>query len=155
VDPNFYRFRSVWSLDAPVTDVYASLELLDDYPLWWPEIRAARRRDEHAYELTARSMLPYDLEFLTTQRRRDPEAGVLEADLTGDLEGFSRWTITGTGHATTAVFDEEVTANKALLRRLAHVARPAFRANHGLMMRDGRRGLATYLAGWRRGRESR
>jgi len=32
------------------------------------------------------------------------------------------------------------------------VARPAFRANHTLMMRDGRRGLTAYLAGLRAGR---
>ena len=48
----------------------------------------------------------------------------------------------------TAVFEEEVTATKALLRYLAPVARPAFRANHTLMMRHGQAGLRVYLAGY-------
>ena len=45
-------------------------------------------------------------------------------------------------------------ANKALLRRLAPIARPAFRANHALMMRHGERGLRTYLAGFEHGTQS-
>jgi len=36
-----------------------------------------------------------------------------------------------------------------LLRRLELAARPAFKANHTKMMRDGERGLRTYLAGYR------
>jgi hypothetical protein len=35
------------------------------------------------------------------------------------------------------------------------VARPAFVANHALMMRHGRRGLRAYLAGLRRGQAVR
>ena len=49
----------------------------------------------------------------------------------------------------------EVLARKALLRRFGAVARPAFKANHTLMMRHGERGLATYLAGVRAGRRPR
>lgn len=160
MDVNFYRFRSVWHLDASPREVYTALEILDDYPSWWPEIVRADRLDDEVYDMTARSTLPYELRFTTRRRRRDPGAGVLEAELAGDLGGFSRWTIaapeTTIGAAdqvgTVAVFDEEVTANEALLRRLAYVARPAFRANHAVMMRNGRRGLIAYLAGLRRGR---
>ncbi len=151
MDWNFYKFRSEWTLHATRGDVYLALEQLDDYPLWWKQITRARPRSDDSYDLTARSLLPYELEFVTTQRRRDPVEGVLEAELSGDLGGFSRWTISTDGAVTTAVFDEEVIANKALLRRLAYVARPAFRANHAIMMRDGQRGLQAYLAGWRRG----
>ena len=152
MDMNFYRFRSEWTLPAARTDVYLALEQLDDYPLWWKQITRAQRRTNGSYEMTARSLLPYELEFVTTQRRCDPVDGILEADLSGDLGGFSRWTISSAGGITTAVFDEEVIANKALLRRLAYVTRPAFRANHAIMMRDGHRGLQAYLAGWQRGR---
>ncbi len=38
---------------------------------------------------------------------------------------------------------------KPLLRRLAVPGRPLFRANHRLMMRAGRRGLAAHLDGGR------
>jgi len=145
---NEYSFRSTWRLASPPGDVYAALAELADYPSWWPEVRRAEPRGEDTYQLTCRSFLPYDLVFTTTQRRRDPVAGVLEANMVGDLTGFSRWTITASGAGTEAVFEEEVEVMKASLRRLAPVARPAFRGNHALMMRHGRRGLAAYVAGY-------
>jgi hypothetical protein len=50
-----------------------------------------------------------------------------------------------------AVFEEDVVARNSLLRRLAVVARPLFRANHAVMMRHGREQLGVYLAGYRTG----
>lgn len=147
MDLNHYRFRSKWQLDAPAATVFGVLGALETYPAWWPEIRLAEAIDPDSIRLTARSLLPYDLDFVSHQDKRNPAAGVLEATLTGDLEGFSRWTIRSDGRATTAIFDEEVIAHKALLRKLALIARPAFRANHRLMMRHGQQGLRTYLAG--------
>jgi hypothetical protein len=152
VDLHHYRFRSAWHVDATPADVYAVLVELGDYPAWWPEVRRAELVGDDAYRLTCRSTLPYDLVFITTQARQDPAAGVLEANLAGDLDGFSRWTITAAASGTSAVFEEEVEATKPLLRKLAPIARPAFRANHSLMMRHGQSGLRTYVAGYRLGR---
>src|SRR5262249_52990203 len=134
---------------APVGDVYRALERLADYPAWWPEVKEGRPLGPDEYELRCRSLLPYDLVFTTHQTRRDPAARVLEASMTGGLDGFSGWTIQELGDGARATFEEEVVANKALLQRLELVARPAFRANHTLMMRHGERGLRTYLAGYR------
>lgn len=109
--------------------------------------------DEHTAEVRCRATLPYDLVFRSRQAIRDREGGVLEANLEGDLDGFSRWTIRAEGSGTLAVFDEEVVATKRLLQVLAPVARPVFTANHELMMRHGQRGLRTYVAGVALGRE--
>jgi ribosome-associated toxin RatA of RatAB toxin-antitoxin module len=146
---NRYTFRSVWQLRAPADKVFEVLADLQSYPLWWPEVRRVIRLDDSAAKLTVRSLLPYDLEFTSTQSRRDRFAGILEAAMSGDLAGFSRWTITPTGtDRCTAIFEEEVTAHKALLRRLALFARPAFKGNHRLMMHHGQAGLQTYLYGY-------
>ena len=147
-----YVFRSSWRLDAPPDDVTAALEEVGDYPAWWPEVRVATRIDDDTYELRCRSTLPYDLVFETQRSVHDPVGGVLEANMIGDLEGFSRWTITPDGSGTLAVFDEDVVANKRLLRVLEPIARPGFKANHWLMMRHGQAGLRVYLAGLRHGR---
>lgn len=155
MDKNSYQFRSEWQLHAPPDDVFRALAEIDDYPTWWPEIRAVHRLSDNARQLICRSLLPYDLDITVHQSRRDRDAGVLEATLDGDLEGFSRWTITAAADGTLAVFDEEVIARKSLLRRLALVGRPAFIGNHSLMMRHGRRGITAYLAGMRLGRESK
>jgi len=151
---NQYRFRTEWALSAAPDDVFAALAELLDYPNWWPEVKDTTALDANRCQMTVRSVLPYDLSFVSTRSRLDRPAGVLEATLSGDLEGVSRWTITKSPSGTVAVFEETVVAHKALLRRLAVVARPAFRANHGVMMSHGRRGLVAYLAGMRLGRST-
>lgn len=44
---------------------------------------------------------------------------MLEARLTGDLEGVIRWTIERVADGCRITFDEDVVTNKALLNRLA------------------------------------
>ena len=149
---NRYEFLNHWSVDAAPDSAYTALEALDRYPRWWPEVREVRQVSDQAYALRCRSVLPYDLVFVTHESKRDPVNRILEARLSGDLEGFSRWTITpAAGGGADLLFEEEVVTTKALLRRLAPIARPAFRANHALMMRHGERGLRTYLAGFEHG----
>jgi hypothetical protein len=149
VKGNFYRFRSRWDVDAPEPDVFAALDAMEQYPEWWQEVRAVERLDAGKYRLHVRSLLPYDLTFIGTEWERDAQAGVLSIRMEGDLEGFSRWTISPGGSMTTVTFDEEVVANKTLLRRLSLVGRPAFKWNHALMMRHCRSGLRACLAGIR------
>ncbi|HSV68096.1 MAG TPA: SRPBCC family protein [Mycobacteriales bacterium] len=149
---NDYRFRTEWRVPAGPDEAYAVLAALEEYPRWWPEVRRVELEGEEAYRVTVRALLPYELVSVVREDRRDPVAGVLEARMTGDVSGFSRWTVHPDGDGALLVFEEEVEAGKRLLRRLAFVARPAFRANHMLMMRHGERGLRTYLAGYRLGR---
>ena len=142
-----YRFRCVWRLTEPTHRVYDVLADLMAYPRWWPQIRAVRRVDGSTAEALCRSTLPYDLRLVMHETHQDRAAGLLEAQLTGDLEGWSRWELRPAGPGTVATFEEDVVTRKALLRRLAPVARPALRANHTAMMRGGERGLRAYLAG--------
>jgi hypothetical protein len=145
MDWTHHRFRSLWRLPAPPAVVYAALERVEDYPRWWPQVREVTRLDEHTGIIRVRSLLPYDLTFTSREVRRDPVAGVLEAALTGDVDGWSRWTVTPHGTGSLVRYDQEVRVRKPLLRRLAVPGRPFFRANHRLMMRAGRRGLAAHL----------
>lgn len=150
MDPNHYRFRGVWRLAAPASAVYAALEDVRSYPLWWPEIREARETDEESGELVVRALLPYRLVIGLESTRRDPAAGVLEAAMRGDLDGWSRFTVAadGPGGARSRVlFEEDARPGKSLLRRLALPLHPLFRANHAVMMYRGRQGLAAYLTG--------
>ncbi|SOB80485.1 SRPBCC family protein [Streptomyces sp. 1331.2] len=167
MDPNHYRFRGSWRLAAPTSAVYAALEDVRSYPLWWPEISEVRPTGEETGDVVVRALLPYRLVISLEVRRRDPAAGVLEAAMRGDLNGWSRFTVTpngpggpdgegGTGRASGAggaggvgcrvLFEEDTRPGKPLLRRLALPLHPVFRANHAVMMLRGRRGLAAYLA---------
>jgi uncharacterized protein YndB with AHSA1/START domain len=140
-----YRFRSLWSLPAPPSAVFDVLQRADDYPRWWPQVREVIRIDETTGTVRIRAVLPYDLAFTAREVRRDAAAGILEIGMTGDLDGWARWTLTAEGTGTLARYDQEVDVTKPLLRRLAVPGRPVFRANHALMMRAGRRGLLAYL----------
>ncbi|MER6156666.1 SRPBCC family protein [Streptomyces sp. NPDC001868] len=141
-----YRFRSRWTLPAPPAAVYDVLQRADDYPHWWPQVREVTRIDDTTGTLRIRSVLPYDLVFTAREVRRDAAAGILEIAMTGDLDGWVRWTLTADGTGTLARYDQEADVTKPLLRRFAVPGRPVFRANHALMMRAGRRGLLAYLA---------
>ncbi|MFD7183468.1 SRPBCC family protein [Streptomyces sp. NPDC056637] len=145
MDWNRYRFRSVWDLPAELADVFAALERAEEYPLWWPQVREATPLDERRGTARFRSLLPYDLFVTATALRRDIEAGVLEIAMSGDLEGWVRWTVRAQEGGTRALYEQEVEVCKPLLRRFALVGRPVFLANHALMMRGGRRGLVAHL----------
>ncbi|MEU0390286.1 SRPBCC family protein [Streptomyces chartreusis] len=145
MDWNRYRFRSLWRLPAPPATVYTALERAEDYPRWWRQVREVTRLDDTTGVVRVRSVLPYDLTFTAREARRDPGAGVLEIALSGDMEGWARWTVTPEGAGSVVRYDQVVEVRKPLLRRLAVPCRPAFRANHRLMMRAGARGLARHL----------
>ncbi|MEU3688675.1 SRPBCC family protein [Streptomyces narbonensis] len=140
-----YRFRSVWRLAAPPDAVYAVLERAEEYPRWWPQVREVVPLDDTTGTARFRSLLPYELVVTARPLRSDPVARILEVGLGGDLEGWVRWTLTAEGTGTRAVYEQEVEVRARLLRVLAVLGRPVFRANHALMMRGGRRGLAAHL----------
>lgn len=146
---NHYHFRTVWRLSFRPDEVFPVLADLESYPSWWPGMRRVRRVDETTFDTEVRSVLPFSLVFRTITSRQDERTGLLQADLRGDLEGFSRWTITATDGGSQAVFEEDVIATKLLLRVLAPIARPVFRWNHALLMNRGERGLPVFLAGTR------
>jgi ribosome-associated toxin RatA of RatAB toxin-antitoxin module len=143
-----YRFVSRWTVAAPRDAVYAAVHDVVGYPAWWPEVKDARKLAEDGFRLRTRSILPYDLAFDLERTIAEPRGGILEARLTGDLEGIIRWTIEPVADGCRITFDEDVVTNKALLNRLAAIVRPAYVANHALMMAHGRAGLRTFLAGY-------
>ncbi|MFF4042309.1 SRPBCC family protein [Streptomyces sp. NPDC001816] len=145
MDWSHYRFLSLWSLPAPPAAVFAVLERPEGYPDWWPQVRAVTRLDDGTGVITIRSLLPYAMTFTARETRRDPAAGVLEIAVSGDIEGWARWTVTADGAGTLARYDQVVDVTKPLLRRLAVPGRPVFRLNHRLMMAAGRRGLLRHL----------
>lgn len=145
MNPNHYRFTSEWDLPAHPAAVLAVLERAEEYPVWWPQVREMVQTDATTGRARFRSVLPYDLVVTLERARREPAAGILEVFMTGDLEGWARWTVTRRGGGSRVRYEQEVEVRKRLMRLLGPVARPAFRANHALMMRAARRGLTARL----------
>jgi hypothetical protein len=88
-----FVFRSVWRVGAPTDSVFSVLADFETYPLWWPQVQSVRAI-EGGFATVCRSHLPYSLCFDTLQGRFDPEAGVIEGVLHGDLEGRAVWRVT-------------------------------------------------------------
>jgi hypothetical protein len=140
-----YEFGCTWSIPAPPEVLYSTLERLDLYPQWWRQVKVAERIDDDTCRVVVQSRLPFALRLTAHRSLADAERGVLEARLSGDLIGYSRWRLCAEpGGGTRVEFSEEVEAARPLLRRLAF-ARPAFEINHRLMMSSGERGLRRHL----------
>lgn len=132
-------------MDASVADVFAALADIEGYPRWWPEIREVRPVDETRVDVHIRAALPYSLHVRLHKQIEDPQAGILRTRLTGDLEGWSSWSVEALHTGCTLRFEEEVVTTKPIMNALTPVARPLFRLNHFLMMRHGERGLRRML----------
>jgi hypothetical protein len=140
-----YTFGCTWSMPAPPDVLYPTLERLDLYPQWWRQVKVAERIDDNTCRLVVQSRLPFSLRLTAHRSRADADTGLLEARLSGDLVGFSRWLLSpAPDGGTVLAFAEEVEAARPLLRRLAF-ARPLFEINHRMMMRAGERGLREHL----------
>ncbi|MFD8005897.1 SRPBCC family protein [Streptomyces mirabilis] len=150
-----YRFRSVWDFTRPPDEVFAVLRVVDDWPLWWPGVRQARRVDEQSGAFLLRSLLPFDLDLTITGAFEDTESRVLRGVVGGDLEGVSGWSVRPHGTGSRAVLEQDMVARKALIRRLEVPFRPLFRANHYLLTYRGHRGLKAWLDGGQEARRAR
>jgi hypothetical protein len=149
-----YVFRSIWHVQAPLADVTSVLNDLESYTAWWPEIRKVRPLGAGRFEVVARSFLPYELRFVSDGDPDQPRPNIIDARLSGDMEGTVRWTLEEVQNACRLVYDQEVVTHKRLLNVMAPVARPVFKTNHALMMRHGEAGLRTFMAGYTRGASS-
>ena len=141
----FYKFRSEWHVEHPALEAFDALADIEGYPAWWPEIKEVESIDETQVDVHIRAALPYSLRVRLHKEIEDRQALVLRTGLSGDLEGWSSWSITTLGTASTLRFDEEVVTTKPFMNALAPIARPIFSLNHSIMMRHGQRGLRRLL----------
>ncbi|SFB52412.1 Polyketide cyclase / dehydrase and lipid transport [Amycolatopsis marina] len=141
-----YRFRSVWSVEAPVPTVFGVLVDLGGYPDWWPDVRTVRQIDEDTAEVSCRATLPYTIVLRMVRVEENAEAGRLRVRLSGDLDGELHCELSRVPGGTRLDIGQVVGVRKPLLRALSPLARPVLRANHALMMRRGQRSLRAHLA---------
>ncbi len=119
------------------------------YPEWWTPVYIDVEADGEP-ELGKESRqhfkgrLPYHLHTRSRIVRLEPPH-IVEGEVDGDLRGHGRWTLTDTpGGGTHVRFDWSVHADRALLRVLTPVLRPAFRWNHAWAIARAVEGLEPY-----------
>ena len=138
-----YSFSGSWVTPAPVADVAETVLDLERYPEWWPQVRAVAKIGPDTARVLCRSALPYTLDLVLDAVSR--EAPVLEVAVSGDLEGWVRWTLVAVDGGTRTDFTQEVAVTGALAAS-SYVARPLMRWNHHRMMRGCEHGLRLRLA---------
>jgi hypothetical protein len=136
---------------ASADRVFGALEDVLSYASWWPQMRIGNQTGPASGDLVIRSALPYELRVHLERSELNEDGRFLVARMSGDLVGSARWSVQeaaaspGGAIRSVAQFDEDIEAASPVLRRLGPLARPAFIANHALMMRDGERGLRRHL----------
>ncbi|UUW89687.1 SRPBCC family protein [Pimelobacter simplex] len=137
-----FEFADTWEVPAPPETVAAVLTDLAEYPRWWPQVRAVASLGPETAWVRCRSALPYTLDLVLDAVSRTPP--VVEVAVSGDLEGFARFTLVPVAGGTRLDFRQEVTVRGALA--LASYARRAVLVwNHQRMMAGCRAGLAARL----------
>ncbi|MCR1784549.1 SRPBCC family protein [Nocardioides carbamazepini] len=136
-----FAFSDAWVVAAPVAEVAATLVDLEHYPRWWPQVRAVAKLGPDTARVRCRSTLPYTLDLVLDAVSRTPP--VVEVAISGDLDGFARFTLTTVGSGTRLDFAQEVTVRGALALA-SYAARPLLVWNHRRMMAGCRAGLSVW-----------
>ncbi|HYM70318.1 MAG TPA: SRPBCC family protein [bacterium] len=151
---NAYRFVERWTIPGfspqQVYDVISDARLL---PKWWkgvylevtPEGDWTIPRVGGRVRARARGFLPYQLRMGLEATVLEP-AEVVEVRTYGDLEGVWRATLSVEGDGTRIDIEEQVVAQKPLIRLLSPLLKPLFAWNHYWTTPRGEMGLRAYLA---------
>ena len=151
---NAYRFIERWSIPGfsplQVYEVLSDARLL---PEWWkgvyleatPEGEWTTPRVGGRARVKARGFLPYRLRMTLEATALEP-GKVVEVRTRGDLEGVWRATLSEEGDGTRVEIDENVLAQKPLIRVFSALLRPLFAWNHYWTTPRGEAGLRAYLA---------
>jgi uncharacterized protein YndB with AHSA1/START domain len=146
-----YRFVTTWLLDCERERVWEAIYDQRAWPSWWRGVESVvelNPGDEigvgaHS-RLTWRSKLPYDLLFeALTHTVERPH--LIEADVSGELEGSGRWRLFEQDGVTAAIYEWNVRTTKRWMNALAPIARPVFKRNHDWVMHNGATGIAELL----------
>lgn len=148
-----YRFLTTWLLDAPRRRAWEELQDAVSWPQWWRGVERVVEHDagdDHGvgsrYTIAWRSRIPYPLEFeFHVDEVEAPHR--MAGRAFGELEGTGVWRLWEEGGLTAVVYDWEVASTKSWMNVMAPVARPAFRWNHDVVMRQGGEGLARRIGG--------
>ncbi len=146
-----YSFVTVWQVRAPIDAVWEAIYQADQWPRWWKGVQRVISLEPAAPDglggrtrYVWKSALPYRLTIdMTTTELERPYR--LAGRAVGELRGEGRWLLQEQDGITTVRYDWQVETTKAWMNLLAPVARPLFRWNHDVVMRQGGEGLRRWL----------
>jgi len=142
-----------WRIDAARDAVWEALKHPLEWPRWWRYVRAVDEIDAGdadgvgaRYRFQWGSRLPYSIRLLTTVTTIE-KPRTISARAEGDLRGTGTWRLDGDERATRVEYTWSVDLDRAWMRTLLPVLRPAFAWNHNAVMAAGEAGLKHHLEG--------
>lgn len=148
-----YRFLTAWLLEAPIEPVWEAIYDAERWPEWWRGVESVVELDPGGEDKVGsvsrhrwRSFLPYVVEFESRTTRVERPC-LIEGEASGELAGEGRWRLFERGGLTAVLYEWNVRTTRPWMNLLAPIARPAFRWNHGWVMRRGGEGLARRIGG--------
>jgi uncharacterized protein YndB with AHSA1/START domain len=146
-----YTFVTEWRIEAPLPAVWEAIYHSEAWPQWWQGVESVVELHPgnaqgigNTRRYTWKSRLPYRLTFDMQTTRIEPPV-TLEGTAAGELEGTGRWHFSTEGPVTVVRYDWQVRTTKRWMNWLAPLARPFFKWNHDVVMRQGGQGLARHL----------
>lgn len=143
-----YHFLTTWLLDAPRERAWDELNDAVAWPAWWKGVERVEQHDPgdelgvgSRYSIAWRSRIPYPLEFEFHVEEVEPPHR-MAGRAVGELEGTGVWRLWEEAGLTAVVYDWRVATTKPWMNLVAPIARPVFRWNHDVVMRQGGEGLA-------------
>ena len=142
-----YVLTTRWQIEAPLDAVWESILHSERWPRWWPGLREVvelkpgdERRVGCVRRFVWKGRLPYTLTVEMAITHVEPPT-LLESEASGELMGRGIWRLSPSADGTAVRYDWCVSTTKRWMNWLAPVARPVFRWNHDVVMRNGARGL--------------
>ena len=143
---------SNWTIDAGIEAVWEALKHPVEWPRWWRFVHSVEELDAGdadgvgaRYRFHWGSRLPYSIRLLTTVTEIvKPQR--ISARAEGDLRGVGTWRLDGDDRRTRVEYTWSVDLDRAWMRTLLPLLRPAFAWNHNAVMAAGETGLRAHLA---------
>lgn len=149
---NEFVLLSQWRIDAPLASVWQAINDPTGWPRWWPYVAAVDKLATGdadgigaRYRFHWTSRLPYSIR-IDTHVVEVVRQQLIRAAASGDLDGEGTWRLRSDGDATEVEYTWRVTLDRAWMRRLAPLLRPAFAWNHNAVMAAGEHGLRRHLS---------
>ncbi|MDR5754402.1 MULTISPECIES: SRPBCC family protein [unclassified Caballeronia] len=146
-----YRFSTVWCIDANIERVWDVIHDAARWPDWWKNVERTvelKRGDRDGvgalHRYVWRGVLPYRVVFDMRVTRVEP-LSALEGEASGTVEGTGCWRFSALAEGTQIRYDWHVRTTRFWMNLLAPLARPLFRWNHDVIMREGGHALARRL----------
>ncbi len=146
-----YALLTVWRIDAPLEQVYATIHDAPRWPQWWPGLRSVTPVSagdangiNSRWRFCWKGKLPYQLTFGACVTRVEKLA-LIEGTARGDLDGSGRWLFSRDGDTSVVHCEWRVRSTVWWMNLLAPLIRAVFVRNHARLMAQGAAGLARRL----------